>query len=403
MKKFRYKAWDNKFNIINGVIEEESLQAAEEKLRNTELSIIKINPESDIASHIPFLNSRKLLTNQELSAFCGQVATIIQAGVNMVKGLSILEEQIKKKRLKLVISEILTGVKRGKPLSSSMQDTGVFPRLLTDMVASGELSGNIDSVLFNMENYFEREAAIKNQVMSAAIYPVVLVFMCFGMLLFFNFFIYPDLKDLFSNMQLPLISKIVLGILTFINSNFITIIVVIFVIIILLKYLSTIPSVNNRLSYVLLRIPVLGQVRIDFITTRFIRSMAIFMKSSVPILSIFDSIQSIVGNYYVSEKVRMMKTDITNGKSLADAIDRQQIFEPLMVQMIRVGEETGKLDDILFKLSDIYDKKLDTNIKRLMALAEPVFILVIGIAVAAIIVSIALPIMQMSTSVGKSI
>lgn len=170
-----------------------------------------------------------------------------------------------------------------------------------------------------------------------------------------------------------------------------------------MKYLSTIPSVDNRLSYILLRIPVLGQVRIDFITTRFIRSMAIFMKSSVPILSIFDSIQSIVGNYYVSEKVRMMKTDITNGKSLADAIDRQQIFEPLMVQMIRVGEETGKLDDILFKLSDIYDKKLDSNIKRLMALAEPVFILVIGIAVAAIIVSIALPIMQMSTSVGKSI
>lgn len=403
MKKFKYKAWDNKFNIINGVIEEESYDAAEEKLRNTGLSIVSINEKQDIASLLPFLQNKNLLSNEDLSTFCGQVATIVQSGVNMVKGLSILEEQLKKKKLKLVISEILAEVKRGKALSSSMADTGVFPQLLIDTVASGELSGNIDSVLFNMENYFEREAAIKNQVMSAAIYPIVLLCMCFGMIIFFNFFIYPDLKDIFSNMQLPLITKIVLGVLNFVNSNFIAIIAAIFVIILIINYMKSIPSVNNKLSQASLKIPVLGQVRINFITTRFIRSMAIFMKSSVPILSVFDSIQSIVGNYYVSEKIHSMKTDIINGKSIADSIERQHIFEPLMVQMIRVGEETGRLDDILFKLSDIYDKKLDSNIKRLMALAEPVFILIIGIAVAAIIVSIALPIMQMSNSIGKSV
>lgn len=403
MKKFTYKAWDNKFNIINGIIEEESSGAAEEKLRGTGLSIIKISEKADASSLLPFSKKNKFLSNEDLSIFCGQVATITQSGVNMVKGLSILEEQIKKKKLKLVISQILTGVKRGKALSSSMMDTGVFPQLLIDTVASGELSGNIDSVLFNMENYFERESTIRSQVVSAAIYPLVLVFMCFGMLIFFNFFIYPDLKDLFNNMKLPLITQIVLGILNFTNSNFIAIIAVVIVIILIIKYMTSIPAVNNKLSHASLNVPILGQVRMDFITTRFIRSMAIFMKSSVPILSIFDSIQSIVGNYYIAEKIRMMKTDIINGKSLADSIDRQHIFEPLMVQMVRVGEETGKLDDILFKLSDIYDKKLDANIRRLMAMAEPVFILIIGIAVAAIIVSIALPIMQMSGSIGKSI
>lgn len=397
MKKYVYKAWDKDFNIISNIIEEDSIETAAQKLINDGLTIIKIKPKADKFETI--LGNKKLLKNEDLASFCGQVAIILQAGINLVKGLSVIEIQVKSKKLKSVLTQILSGVKKGKTLSLAMADTGAFPKLLTDMVASGELSGNIDEVLLNMEAFYQRESELRSKVKSAAAYPIVLICMLIGMLIFFNFMIYPDLKDLFKNMSLPLITKILLGTLDFLNNNFIGIVIVILALILALKYIKTRPGAANLLDYAALKLPVIGTIKFNFITCRFIRSMAIFIKSSVPILSVFDSIQNIMGNSYLSQKVAVMKMDVTNGKKIADAIESQELFDPLIVQMIRVGEETGKLDESLSKLTEIYDKKLETNITRLMALAEPVFILVIGIIIAIVIISMALPIMNMSNSI----
>ena len=147
-----------------------------------------------------------------------------------------------------------------------------------------------------------------------------------------------------------------------------------------------------------LKIPVFSTVKKDVITARFSRSMALFLKSAVPILSILDSLKLIVDNFYIAAKLEKVRDDLINGSTVADDFDAQDVFEPLVIQMMKVGEETGKLDDSLYKLAEIYDKRADTGITKLMAMIEPAFTLVVGIFVAVIILAMAMPIMNMTSN-----
>ena len=396
MQKFAYKAWNKDFEIIKGIVEEDELQNAKEKLKGEGLNIISISESKSLADLSIF---RTKLKDDELSTFCGQLAVIINAGVNILKGLEVMEAQTKNKKMKTIISTIHISVKRGNMLGKSMEVTESFPGLLCDMVTSGELSGNMDSMLFNMETYYEKEANIKNKVKTASVYPIMLLCAALGMVFFFNFFIFPEIKDLFKDAsQLPFITKALIGSLNYLNSNGIQVLIGLVLFILLMRYLFTIKLVRRFKDNFILKIPVFSTVKRDVITARFSRSMALFLKSGVPILNIFDSLKLIVDNFYVAEKIEKIKNDMINGSTIADAMETHDIFEPLVIQIIRIGEETGKLDDSLYKLADIYDKKAEISITKLMAMIEPAFTLIIGIFVAVIILAMAMPIFNMTNS-----
>jgi type IV pilus assembly protein PilC len=396
MKKFIYKAWDNNFNIVIDVIEEEELDVAREKIRAKGLKLIDIKKKSSLSD---IKIGKQTLNDETLANFCGQVGIIINSGVSIIRGLEILTQQTKSKQLKNVINIVLTGVKRGKPLARSMEDAKAFPKLLTDMILSGELSGNVDTILFNMEHFYQREASIKNKIKSASVYPMVILIVAVGMMFFFNFFIFPELKDLFSDTaDLPAITRFMLSSMDYVNNHVVQVFVFIAALIIFVKYISEIDKVKYKLDQLSLSIPVIGMVKLEIMTSRFTRSMGIFLRSAVPILDVLDSIQQIVGNKYISDKIENVKTDLINGSSIADAMERQEVFEPLVTQMIRVGEETGSLEETLSKLADIYDKKVETGITRLMALIEPMFTLVIGLMVGIVIVAMAMPVMNMTNT-----
>ena len=395
MQKFTYKAWNEDYEIIKGIVEEDELQNAKEKLKGEGLNVISISEYKTLADLKIF---KKKLKGEELSAFCGQLAVIINAGVNILKGLEVMETQTKDKRLKNIIANVQLGVKRGNTLGKSMESTGAFPSLLCEMVISGELSGNMDTMLSNMETYYEKEANIKNKIKTASVYPIMLLGAAVGMVFFFNFFIFPEVKDLFKDSkQLPLITKILIGTLNFVNSHVIEIAIGIVLLVLTVRYLFTIKSIKKWKDHVILQIPVFSEVKRNVITARFSRSMALFLKSGVPILSILDSLKSIVNNSFLADKIEEVKIDMVNGSTIADAIEAHEMFEPLVNQIIRIGEETGQLDESLYKLAEIYDKKAETGIAKLMAMIEPAFTLLIGLFVAVIILAMALPIMNMTS------
>jgi Type II secretory pathway, component PulF len=277
-----------------------------------------------------------------------------------------------------------------------MKACGRFPDLLVDMVMTGEISGNVDTILYNMEDFYKREANIKNKIKSASIYPVLILVVAIGMMLFFNFFIFPEIKDLFVDMKLPAVTIFVLGAMNFLNNYYLLMAVSIVITIVLIKYIQTIPKVAYVWDKMTLKVPVLGAVKRDIITSRFTRSMGIFLKSAVPIMTIMENMKLIVGNESISQEIEKAKNEIVAGTKFADSIGNEEIFEPIVTQMIRVGEETGQLDEMMFKLADIYDEKVESGIGRLMSLVEPVLTLVIGLIVGVAIVGVALPIMQMT-------
>ncbi|MBC2579946.1 type II secretion system F family protein [Clostridium sp. DJ247] len=396
MKKFIYKAWDDEFNIIKEEMEEEDIDTAVELLKSKGLKIIYIKEKFSL-SQFSFLN--KKLSDEALANFCGQTAMILSSGINLLTGLEIMEQQVKDKDMKKTLSQIAEGVKKGNNLATAMRNCGRFPILLVDMVMTGEISGNVDTILYNMENFYKREANIKNKITSASIYPMLILVVAIGMMLFFNFFIFPEIKGLFVDMKLPPVTIFVLGAMNFFNNHYILIIATIIIAIVFIKYIQTIPKVAYVFDELTLKAPVLGSVKRYIITSRFTRSMGIFLKSAVPIMTIMENVKLVVGNEFISQKIEKAKSEIISGTKLADSFGNEEIFEPIVIQMIRVGEETGQLNEIMFKLADIYDEKVESGIGRLMSLIEPVLTLVIGLVVGVAIIGVALPIMQMTQGI----
>lgn len=184
--------------------------------------------------------------------------------------------------------------------------------------------------------------------------------------------------------------------MNFLNNNYLYISASIIILIIVFKYISTIPKVAYFLGKIVLKIPVLGDVKKDLITSRFTRSMGIFLKSAVPIITIMENIKFIVDNQFIMQKIENVEDQLMSGIKFADSIENEKIFEPLVTQMIKVGEETGRLDEMMFKLADIYDEKVQVGINRFMSLVEPVLTLIIGIVVGLAILGMALPIMKIT-------
>lgn len=396
MNKYRFKAWNNKFEVIKGSLEEDDIDTAREKLKSQGLTIVYIKKAFTVNELTSGITKLK---DSELAAFCGQMGIILNSGLNILNGLDVLQSQMKEKKMKNIIAIMHSGVRKGRALASAMEDTRAFPKLLCDMIASGELSGNVDETFFNMEGFYEREGRIKSKIKTASIYPSMLLLVAVGMIFFFNIFVFKELSSLFSDAsKLPVTTKALLAFMKFLNGNFIYILLTIGGIILLFIYAAQYDKAANMLDKVKLKFPVVGEFRVHMITARFSRSMSLFLKAGVPMLSIMDSMKLLVGNKYIAVKIEDMKNELINGRSISSALDKQQIFEPMVVQMIKVGEETGRLEDTLTNIANIYDKKIENEVSKMMAMIEPAFTLIIGVCVAVLILAVAMPVMNMTNS-----
>ncbi|APM38491.1 type II secretion system F family protein [Clostridium kluyveri] len=393
MKKFICKFWNDEFEIIKEEMEEESASAVSDILKARGLRIIYVK-EKFTLSRFGFLNRK--FSEEMLANFCGQTAMILNSGVNLLSGLEIIQQQTKNQNMKKVILRIIESIKKGNNLAESMIACEKFPKLLIDMVMTGEVSGNVDTVLYNMESFYKREASMNSKIKNASLYPTLILVVAVGMMLFFNFFVYPEIRDLFTGENLPAVTIIVLAIMNFLNNNYLYIVAGTLIFIGVFKYICTIPKAAYFWGKVVLKIPVFGPVKEDVITSRFTRSMGIFLKSAVPIITIMENIKFIVDNQFIMKKIENAERELMTGTKFADSIENEKIFEPLVTQMIKVGEETGRLDEMMFKLADIYDEKVEIGITRLMSLVEPVLTLIIGIVVGVAILGMALPVMQIT-------
>lgn len=396
MDIFSYKAWNSEYKIVKGKIEEEDMESAKDNLKMQGLTIIKVSKALNLEDLT--LGSSQL-KDAELASFCSQMAIILNSGLNVLNGLEVLQSQMKDKRLMKIIGIMHSGVRKGRTLASAMEDTGAFPKLLCDMAASGELSGNMDETFSNMEFFYEREGRIKSKIRTASIYPSMLLLVAVGMVAFFNLFVFKELGSLFSNVKkLPMITRMLLNFMNFFNGNFVYIMMGIFCLVMILIYAAKHEKSAYFMDSLKLKFPILGEFRVHMITARFSRSMSLFLKSAVPMLSIMDSLKLLVDNHYIAVRIEDIKNELINGRSISSAIEKQQIFEPMVVQMIKVGEETGRLEESLANIANIYDKKIETEVTKMMSLIEPAFTLIIGICVAALILAVAMPVMNMTNA-----
>jgi len=406
--KFFYIVRDNKGNKVSGVEEASSQEEVVNRLQAKDFIIVNVIPEyrEDIKTlgsevlakaHLRFRHYR--VTNDDLVLFCRQLATLLGAGVTILKSLNIISLQVSSARLFSVIKNLQKNMEAGLSFHETMaKHPGVFPELWINLVDSGEASGNLALVLSRLASYLERNASFKRKVISALIYPAILMIAGFGALLFLTIKIIPSFADLFKgfNITLPFLTRVIVAISSFLRRFIFGIVIAIIIgFWMFRRYINT---KAGRINYerFLLSLPIFGEFFRALVIERFTSEMTTLVESGVPILYSLEITEHSVANLVLGDIIRKIKDEVRKGKTLSQPLEKSGFFEPMVVQMVTIGEEIGELSQMFKKINAFYQEYVDTFLGRLTSMFEPIMLIFMGIIVGIMVIGIFLPIFQIA-------
>ncbi len=344
--------------------------------------------------------SRKLLTQ-----FTRQLSTLINAGLPILRSLRILEQQQKPGPMRLAVRYVADDVEGGATLSEAMaRHPKVYDRLYTNMVRAGEVGGVLDSILQRLADFMEKTEALKRKVLSAMIYPIAVISFAFGILALLLMFVIPKFQEIFIEMgsKLPSITRFLLRASAWVTAGGWAVILGIPVGLWVLTKLIRI-SAGGR--YVLdslnLRIPIMGRILGKTAVARFSRTLGTLLAAGVPILEALTITADTAGNEVYSRALSKVREGIREGENFAAPLRTARIVDPMVVNMIDVGEETGELDKMLNKIADTYDEEVETLVAGLTSLLEPVMIIALGLIIGTIVISLFMPMVTMIQTMSR--
>lgn len=332
-----------------------------------------------------------------------QLATMIESGLVLSEALDILEEQQSGKTFKKVLGEVSRDVKSGLDLASSLKKhPDVFPPLYSNLVKAGEQAGNLDVVLVQMATNLEKDREFRSKVRGALIYPAMIMMMMVVVMGIMMFFVIPRLTGLYtqSNIELPLPTKILIATSNFFISywwaQLVTLVVGFFI---FQKWIST-PGGKLNFDRILLKTPLVGRIIKGTTLTNFTRTFGLLTAAGVPILESLNIVRDVIGNAVYKNALEQTYAGVERGLTFSAQLEAVGIFPKIIPQMFRVGEETGKVDKVAFKMADYFETEVDNVVKNLSVIIEPVILMVLGVGVGFLVLSIILPIYKLTTSIS---
>lgn len=397
--EFIYRAKNFQGQTHNGSIESSDVHSAAGMIRKRGLILISLNSKSSSSGKFidRFLNR---VGFAELVIITRQLATMVSSGLVLSEAIDILEEQQTNKRLKKVLSEISQDIKGGFTLAQALSKyPDIFPHLYVNLVKSGEASGKLDTVLLQMADGLEKEREFKAKIKGAMIYPIVVLIMMVAVIIIMMVFVIPKLISLYSQstMDLPLPTKILIGTSNFFSAYWwIGLILLTGAAVGLSKWRKT-PEGSLLLSKVMLKIPIVGKIIINVTLTNFNRTFGLLTSAGIPLLESIGIVSDLTDNLVFKNALRDAYRGVEKGLPFSSLLT-VSVFPKIVSQMIKVGEETGKVDEIFFKLSEYFESESDHMVKNLTVAIEPIVLIILGLGVAFLVISIILPIYKLTTS-----
>ena len=342
------------------------------------------------------------ITTRDLGVFTRQFATMFNAGLPMVQCLDILSSQMDKPNFKKIVSDVMYDVEAGSTLAEALRKQSCFSDLYVNMVEAGEAGGILDVILNRLAVYLEKADALIKKVKGAMTYPAVVMTVCIGASVFMLMFIIPTFAQMFKDFggQLPLPTKIVMGLSDFLRANWWLLAGAVVAIVIAFRRYYKTESGRYRIDRLTLKMPILGPVIRKSAVARFTRTLGTLVSSGVPIMNGLEITARTSGNKVIEEAVLKTRTSISEGNTIAEPLKESGVFPPMVVQMIGVGEQTGALDEMLEKVADFYDSEVDAAVNALTSIIEPVMIVVMGTIVGSMLIAMYLPMFKLVTVVS---
>ncbi|SHE29622.1 type IV pilus assembly protein PilC [Tissierella praeacuta DSM 18095] len=397
---YKYKAISQNGEVIEGFFEgnEESDVLAMLKGNN----YLPVSVEKDISSENKIDIFSKKIKKKDLAVFCRQFYTMLDAGIGIVKCIDILEKQSENKNLKKALGTLHENVQKGFTLSEGMKKhSTVFPSLLINMVEAGEVSGNLDIIMERMAVHFEKENKLENKIKSALIYPVVLAVVSIAVVIFLLVAVMPTFIGMFesSGQALPKPTQILLNISNWLTEYWYIFIPIVLALIFGFVLFKQTPTGTNFVDTLKIKIPVIKDTNVKIITARFARTLSTLMSSGIPLLQSIEIVSRVVGNKIVHDRLEIASEDVRKGISLSRAVNEVGIFPPMVDSMIKIGEESGSLDDILYKTADFYDEEVEVALQRMTSLMEPVMLVIMALIIGFIVIAMAMPMFDMVNTI----
>lgn len=396
------------YKIVNsqGVTEEGVRNAADEAALLRELHSQGYIPiRVALAKDKTFLgfkvkSSGLRLSQKEIAMLTGELATLLESGLPLDRSLTILLQLSEAHpKLNKLVGEVLEKVKAGKSLADALENqTGVFSKFYLNMIRAGEMGGNLGGVLQRLSDYLERSQELKDTVSTALIYPAILLVMSLLSLFVMLTFVVPQFKEMFESagQALPLPTRIVIGMAEFLQSYGWVLVVSVLAGVQFMKTQLANPVTKRAWDARFLRLPLFGEILLTMEVASFSRTFGTLLGNGVSILKSLGIVRETVGNLLLVELMTHAEEQLKQGRTMSEALTQRQLFPKLALQMIKMGEETGRMEEMLMRVAVIYDKQLKTTIQRMLALLEPALIISLGLMIAGIIVSILLAILSVN-------
>ncbi|MCL6640613.1 MAG: type II secretion system F family protein [Candidatus Rokubacteria bacterium] len=402
MAVFRYSAKDQTGRMISGVIEADSDAMVVDRLRDMGFFITALERTVERTDIMQYLQGLFGIGLKDLAIFSRQFSTMVNSGLSLVRTLSILEQQTVNKRLREITAQVRADVEAGRPLSDAMgKHPKAFSSLYVNMVKAGETGGVLDEVLDRVATYLEKEQALRSKIRSAMVYPLLLTIAALGGLFFMTIVILPQFENLFRELggsgTLPLPTQIAIAVSAGIRRYwYIGLAITVVLVYVLRRYLQT-PDGRQRYDRFKLKMPVLGELNRKIVVARFTRTLGTLIASGVPIMQSLEVVSRAIDNTVIGQAIDAVRASIREGQTIAIPLQFSGVFPPMVVQMAKVGEETGQLEQMLEKVADFYDVEVETTVASLTSLLEPLLIIFMGVIVGAMVIALYLPIFQLAT------
>jgi len=398
MPRFSYKAIGRDGKSLNGVIEADGLELASRQLRSQGITLLKLESGGTIESATARA-AGKPPGRQDVLSMTSELAVLLRAGLPLDRGLKVLIDMASLPQMHQLLSEMLTAVKGGKALSQAMQPhEQLFGTFYISMVRAGEASGQLSAVLDRLVEYLENAKANRDSVVSALIYPAILLVVSVLSIVLMLGFVVPQFEALFEDMGegLPLLTRMVVDAAEFIKVYGWLLVVVVVGVVIYLRRWATTESGMTSLHQRMLKLPLAGGIIFEFEVSKFARTVGTLLGNGVSLLKAISIAIDTVNNRIIKDALQVLPPAVKAGKRMSTALADTGMFTPMVIQMIRVGEESGSLDQMMLELAKVFDGKVQSGVKRGLALLEPVLILGMGFFIAVIIIAILMGILSVN-------
>ncbi len=397
MATFGYEAVDLSGKILKGSVEADNQNLAKAELRKQGLTVVNLTEQNALTKDIEIDIGGKP-TSRDLSVFCRQFVSITKAGVSILEALKMLCEQTENKKLKKALVEVRLNVEKGETLATAMSEhPTIFPAIMINMVAAGEASGSLEVSLERVAVQLERNNKTQALVKKAMIYPIILTVVSIAVVIVMLVVVIPAYSDVFEQLdtELPALTLGVLDASNFIKKRWYILLAIIVCVVLGIRTFAGTNRGKHFFGKIALSIPAVKNLVVKSSSSLMARTLSTLMGAGVPLVEAVDIVSNVMSNIWYKEALQEVKSQVILGTPLSRPLEECGLFPPMVYHMVRIGEESGNIEEMLDKLADYYDEEVEMAVQSLMAFLEPIMILILAAIVSVLIASVLAPMMKM--------